>query len=142
MRVLLAIFVSFLFAAVVNAAPIPKALKKQTSRFDYEGFWEQTSSNINGKEGNVTHGKYWKIEGDYFYYSLKDTEVLNVSNKGPLITPDQSEPEIKLYNQTRCRLEIEGDTLKWVFGNDKTDKLENCEPSPKRIIYSFKRVQK
>jgi hypothetical protein len=133
-----------LFAATgaVVAAPIPKALKKKQNNLDFEGYWEQTGSNSNGKDGGITHGKYWKVESDKFYYSLAAPEAPQGSSKGALTTPDESKPNIKDYSNSRCRLEINDDVLSWVFANDKGDPLEDCAPGPRRIIYYFKRVEK
>ena len=130
-----------LVATCTLAAPIPKALKAKSVDTGYEGYWEQTGSNANLKEGGITHGKYWKIEADRFYYDLKELETTQNSHKGPLGTPDESNPQIKLYNETRCRLEIHDDVLTWVFGNSKTDPLEDCTPGKDRVIYYFKRVK-
>ena len=128
-------------ATAVSAAPIPKSLKVKHSQLDFEGYWEQTGSNSNGQVGTVSHGKYWKIEKDKFYYNLGQMEIVQSSNNGPLSTPDDRQPQIKLYNDTRCRLEIVDDDLTWVFANDKSDRLENCDVGPRRVIYYFKRVK-
>ena len=130
-----------LVATCTLAAPIPKALKAKSVDTGYEGYWEQTGSNSNLKEGGITHGKYWKIEAERFYYNLKELETTQNSNKGPLGTPDESNPQIKLYNEIRCRLEIHDDVLTWVYGNSKTDPLEDCTPGKDRVIYYFKRVK-
>jgi hypothetical protein len=130
-----------IFAVCAVAAPIPKFLKKRLGNTDYEGYWEQTGSNSDGKEGGITHGRFWKIENDKFYYNLKDMDLPQSSNKGPLSTPDENVPQIKLFNDTRCRLEINDDVLTWVFGNNKADPLDNCDPAAQRIIYYFKRVK-
>jgi hypothetical protein len=124
------------------AAPIPKALKAQRKSYDYEGYWEVIAENINGKPSPVSNGKYWMIEKDKFHYSLKEMEIGNTGNSGKLTTPDETQPQMKLYDgRTRCRLEIENDQLTWIFANDKADPLDCIDPAPQRVIYYFKRVK-
>ena len=133
--------IMLLVAGSVAAAPIPKALKAKSVDTGYEGYWEQTGSNANLKEGGITHGKYWKIEADRFYYSLSDAAVPQAHSFSMLNTPDESQPEIKLYNGNLNRLEIHDDVLTWVFGTSKTVPPVSCEPAANRVIYYFKRVK-
>jgi hypothetical protein len=137
MRTLLAILV---LTAVATAAPIPKALKKKPNSADFLGFWEQTGSNSNGKEGGVTHAKYWKIEPDKFYYGLPDTNTLKSTASMKISTPDESQPNIIEYGGSLNRLEVHDDVLTWVFGTSKTEAPDGIEPRASRIIYYFKRV--
>ena len=130
-----------LVATCTLAAPIPKALKAKSVDTGYEGYWEQTGSNANLKEGGITHGKYWKIEADRFYYGLSDAAVPQAHSLSVLNTPDESQPEIKLYNGNLNRLEIHDDVLTWVFGTSKTVPPVSCEPAANRVIYYFKRVK-
>jgi hypothetical protein len=131
------------FTGLAGAAPIPKALKKQKN-LSFDGYWELQSENFNGKaQGAMSTGKYWMVEKDKFYYSLKSMEIGQGSASGTLKTPDEEKPWIKIYStNTKCRLEIEGDQLTWVFANDQNDPLENVEPGPQRVIYYFKRADK
>jgi hypothetical protein len=128
-------------AVCAPAAPIPKSLKKKSKNFDYEGYWEVMRENINGAPSPTSNGKYWKIEKDKFYYLLKETNTESSGSSCKLETPDETEPQLKVYNKdTRCRLEIDQEQLTWVFANSKTDPLEDCTPGKDRVIYYFKRV--
>lgn len=131
-----------LIAAGTLAAPIPRSLKIKSKNFDFEGYWEVVRENINGAPSANLNGKYWKIEKDKFYYSLKEANTESSGSSGKLETPDESEPQLKVYSKdTRCRLEIDGEQLTWVFANSKTDPLEDCTPGKDRVIYYFKRVK-
>jgi hypothetical protein len=139
MRCLLGICSILIVTASLDAAPIPKSLKK-SKNYNFDGVWEQTGSNVNGQEGGLSHGKYWKLEKDTFWYMMPDVNTL--SNKSQIMTPDESQPQYKLYSKSRCLLELEDeDTLKWIFANEPNDLLEKCEPGPGRSLYTFKRVK-
>ena len=139
MRFMLPCVALLALALTVVAAPIPKSLKKLNKNYDFDGIWEQVGSNVNGAAGNITHGKYWKIDKDKFYYSMANLEAQG--NLGTMTTPDESQPQYKNYSSSRLMLEIDGDTLKWIFTSTKEDKLETCEPGPGRSFYTFKRVK-
>ena len=141
MRCLLGFFSLIMLVPVAETAPIPKSLKVKKS-YNFDGVWEQIGSNVNGKEGAITHGKYWKLDKDTFYYSMPTTEPKDGGSKSSISTPDETQPQYKNYSSSRCLLELEDeDTLKWIFANDKNDKLEQCEPGPQRSLYTFKRVK-
>jgi hypothetical protein len=138
----LALTALFVLGCLAMGAPIPKSLKIKKKNFDYDGYWELTGQNMNGKVSPLTLGKYWKIDKDKFYYSIKDMESIPSGNAGKITTPDESQPTLKMYNDnTRCLLDIDDDQLTWIFANDKADPLDNCDPAPQRVIYYFKRAK-
>jgi hypothetical protein len=138
----LALTALFVLSSLVMAAPIPKSLKIKKKSYDYDGYWELTGQNLNGKVSPLTLGRYWLIEKDKFYYSMQEMQITPTGNAGRIVTPDESIPSKKLYNDnTRCLLEIDGDQLIWIFANDKADPLDNCEPASQRVIYYFKRAK-
>jgi hypothetical protein len=141
MRCLLGLFSLILLSPFAETAPIPKSLKAKKS-YSFDGIWEQVGSNVNGQDGQMTHRKYWKLEKDTFWYSMPTTDPKDGGSKSVITTPDESQPQYKNYTSSRCLLELEDDdTLKWIFANDKNDKLEKCEPGPDRSLYTFKRVK-
>lgn len=138
----LALTAVFVLCSFAMAAPIPKSLKIKKKSYDFDGYWELTGQNMNGKVTPLSLGTYWLIEKDKFYYSLKELQIAPNTNSGKLVTPDDSQPQLKLYNDnTRCLLDIENDQLTWIFANDKADPLDNCDPAPQRVIYYFKRAK-
>ncbi len=139
MRHLLCLLLLSSLALIVIAAPIPKQLKQINKNYNFDGIWEQTGSNVSGKEGGLSHGKYWKLEKDKFWYMMPDTSTL--ANESKISTPDESRQQYKDYSSNRCVLELEDDdTLKWLF-TINGDKPEKCEPGPGRSLYTFKRVK-
>jgi hypothetical protein len=140
MRCLLGLFSLMVLVSFAESAPIPKSLKKKNSS-NFDGVWEQTGSNVNGQEGQMTHGKYWKLDKDTFWYSMPTTDPKDGGSKSAITTPDESQPQYKNYSSSRCVLELEDeDTLKWLF-TTIGDKPEKCEPGPGRSLYTFKRVK-
>ena len=138
----LALTAVFVLCSFSMAAPIPKSLKIKKKSYDFDGYWELTGQNTNGKVSPLSLGTYWFIEKDKFYYSLKEMQATPTGSSGKITTPDESQPGLKIYNSnTRCLLDIENDQLTWIFANDKADPLDNCDPAPQRVIYYFKRAK-
>jgi hypothetical protein len=138
MRWLLGLSSILMMVSWASTAPIPKSLKAKKN-YNFDGVWEQTGSNVNGQEGGLSHGKYWKLEKDKFWYLMPDTSTL--ANESKITTPDESQPQYKDYSSNRCVLElVDEDTLKWLF-TTKGDRPETCEPGPGRSLYTFKRVK-
>lgn len=140
MRWLLGLSSILILVSSVQTAPIPKSLKAKKS-YNFDGVWEQTASNVNGQDGTLSHGKYWKLEKDTFWYSMPTTDPKDGGNKSVITTPDESQPQHRDYSSTCCVLELEDEeTLKWLF-TTKGDRPEKCEPGPGRSLYTFKRVK-
>jgi len=134
------IFVLIVISVSVIAAPIPKSLKAKKP-FDITGLWKLVGHSSNGKP--LPHENmivYWAFDDTSFqYYTDPNTKTDN--SPTPLETPDPDKPQFKKMHQLPCAFERDGNQMRWVYCNEASATLEDCEPGKGRNQYIFELVK-
>ena len=137
MRLLLALIV---MATATLAAPIPKSLKAKRP-FDITGMWKLVEHNSNGKQSSVEGMvRYWAFTEESFEFYTNETTKMG-NNPTQLTTSDPEQPHLKNMGGHPCCFERDGNRMRWVYSSDTSLKLNDCEPGPKRNVYTFELVK-
>lgn len=129
-----------LLAVGVNAAPVPKGIKKSTNP---DGTWKLVEFWTNGQKGSAAGmTPVWVLEGEVFYVGPKQD-----SNYWQLTIPDSSKPHLRKFAHGKqatsyypAAVEVDGDTLKFCYAGSEKAEVTEAKPTAAVYYYVFTRV--
>jgi uncharacterized protein (TIGR03067 family) len=145
MRVLIAVGV---LAVAAVAAPVPKAVKKQSTT---DGRWEIEQMTYNGQDITKGNPWVWDIDGQKLTISVrqadKSLKLNDTTVATALVPPARGEPDELDYHrkgggvnyELRGRIKVEGDELVYVHA-DPNENAPTEFTTKAKYYYRFKRV--
>lgn len=141
--------VILLFAAAsLPAAPVPKSLKKPPSA---DGVWEFVEYNSDGRSRDVPErARYWRIDGERMSNGratlAEIAKPMSELHPFTLRIDDPAQPTRRTMltadgNTFPAVVELDGDTLRWVWSTDPAKSTIECKPGLDMEYSVFRRVK-
>lgn len=132
------LLVLLLFAVPVLAAPVPKAVKKDTSP---DGYWYLKEVILDGTSDTKLEGfaRHTVIEGERYSCAVDKRPAPNTSNNWTIRDPDR--PHLRMWGTMPAVYEVDGDTLRACYAHDGRKEFTECKPGLGIHYYVFERVK-